>query len=795
MNAAKGFGIVFLFFLVFSVSVSAEIEINKYGSYSDFEFSAYNQQPSVCLCESKIDRMILKNTGSFHAVFDLSTSNSLVELPFSSVELAPNQEVFIDALMSVPCKYSSGSRDYSVFVSNNYGKSQEIKRKLSINECSAIAADLYADKDVINPCDSVIYNISLVNTAPFLEKYFVEPERMVEYFDYAGFTLELLPNQSGFIQTKFSPSCDVYGNKSLSFKIYGENSRSEANLNHDLMITQNYSFEVVSDSALDVCQYSYAGREISVKNNAGMLLEYSLSLINSPDFISLNESYFKLNPGEVKKVYLSVEPGQGSVGARQFLLEIKTNIGDTSSLVPFNLTVSECYSLGLKIENPFDVCTGDSSFNLIVENNGVYDEVVLLQSSNEGIVVPAEVSVPAGSAVNVMVLSSFVENQSKLTIPFEINASLKNRPTWLSWNDNAIIDVYEQYLCTLPSFQGGKIYARFYDSNKSIKISNAGFKDSNYSVVLVGSSWLSVGQDKIYLQEGLSDSIVINLYSDDSEVQNKYYFDLVLTSDNNGMTYVKNYELVLTDTPFTEKAFNFIMSSVCTIITASLLVLFVLILLSLWGFRRLGLSVSSKFKAFVAVLIFIVIVASLIVFGVPKSVYPDLDSEKVNNPLYLIGYQDKSLSLDLTDYFVDPDGDILEFSVQTVPENVTVTIKDSFVYLIPDEGWSGFSRVRFSAVDEFGEEVVSPSFDLEIVPFVMPSVEQLYFKYCPFINASLLVLCLILFLVFPTKTKVEKKRKQKGKVVLTKIKREKGYLYFVDKDGDVSRRKISRNKK
>ncbi|PIN80944.1 hypothetical protein COV13_02810 [Candidatus Woesearchaeota archaeon CG10_big_fil_rev_8_21_14_0_10_32_9] len=789
-----------LFLIVIGSFVSAEdtITINQYATYSDFYTGAYVAQPDVCVCGSKIDTIFIKNTGSFHSIFNLTSNNKYVTLPFSSVELAPNQEITADLLLAASCDASQGLSDYIITISNNYGKTQEISRSLEVNECQTISAELFANKNEINPCGSVNYTLNITNPAPFTENYVISPLIFSEFFSYPEYVLSLQPGQSGFVQTTFNPSCDIYGNKSLSFEIYAEKSGLKAELTHNLNIKQNYSFDIYGGESADLCQYTYSGKTVVVKNTAGIPMNYSLTLINAPIFASLNQSYLEVLPGQNKSVYLNLEPGDGSKGLHSFELEIKTTVGDTSLIVPINMSVSECYDVSLKIINPFKTCAGDSSFDMEIINNGKYDETVLLASNEERIVVSQkEVSVASGETKTISLTSSVIENESKVLIPFTISATLKDRSTWLSWQDNAQLEVYEQHTCTYPSAHENKVYARYNSTSKNISFTNEGLESTTYLINYAGSSWINISDKELTLLPGETGDVTLNLYADSSEVQKTYYFDINLTSKTNNVSYTKSYELIMTNVPFTEKLFAYLISTTCTFVSAVLIILLILAIIFLCVARTVKLGVSGQFRIVLGVLILLVVLVTLFVFGVPKSIYPALDNDKVDNPLYLIWYQDHSFSLDLSKYFADPDGDVLNFSVQEMPNNMTVSVKGVIVSFEPDAGWNGTARAKFSAVDEGGDEVISPSFDIEVVAYDKLSLEEIYFKYCPYINAVLLIILLLLLIFLPGKNKKEKKvvRKKPGKVSLTKVKREKGYLYFVDKEGDISRTKVKKNKK
>lgn len=64
--------------------------------------------------------------------------------------------------------------------------------------------------------------------------------------------------------------------------------------------------------------------------------------------------------------------------------------------------------------------------------------------------------------------------------------------------------------------------------------------------------------------------------------------------------------------------------------------------------------------------------------------------------------QGEQQSIDLTKYFQDPDGDILEFAVKEDIENIDVWFKDGTAYLTPDADFTGERTAIFTADDKKG---------------------------------------------------------------------------------------------
>jgi hypothetical protein len=127
-----------------------------------------------------------------------------------------------------------------------------------------------------------------------------------------------------------------------------------------------------------------------------------------------------------------------------------------------------------------------------------------------------------------------------------------------------------------------------------------------------------------------------------------------------------------------------------------------------------------------------------------------------------------------------------------MPENIAVKIDGSNVIFTPDKDWSGNARVRFVAEDPYGEKIISSRINLEVIEVPEFSWINCYFKNCVYINAGLLVIFLALIFILRTRKKSPPATK---KILMAGIKKEKGFLYFVDKDGDVSKTPMARTNK
>jgi hypothetical protein len=82
------------------------------------------------------------------------------------------------------------------------------------------------------------------------------------------------------------------------------------------------------------------------------------------------------------------------------------------------------------------------------------------------------------------------------------------------------------------------------------------------------------------------------------------------------------------------------------------------------------------------------------------------------SPYYIRFYQDRKYSLDLSNWFYDPDQEMLSYQAESA--ELDVRIKEDIAELTPRRGFSGASEVVFTARDEAGGSV-SKSFYFHIL--------------------------------------------------------------------------------
>lgn len=766
-----------------TVGGTHDFEIERYSVSYDFFTGASNPNPNVCACSSILDRVFLQNTGSFGADYTITTNlPDYVTLPVQKVHLEPTESVNIDALIKAECGLDL-EKEYKITIKSNLGREKVITRQLNINKCQTIDANLYVDKETIDPCQTAKYEIELTNPAPFTETYGISPISPETGFDNKSFELVLGPEKKGKVEFNYTPECGLYGTQDISFLINSVNNDFQAVLNHQLEIARNYSFDVELFKEKTMCINENKYNPITIKNTGAVANTYNLKLNNYPVFVSLETNQVSLEPGEEATVNLIALPMQDDKRDYNFTLIVNSELGDIEVKQNIEMNVDNCYSLGVEIQGdkPLKLCQGENTVPVKIINNGnteeeiklyLYDETQSSELENDTFTLdPQEEKI-----VDINLFETNLTETYSIFVTAKIEGDKDVRQ---EWKDEQKIELLNSQACAQVMYPYTKLRPRFEHVNAAIKVKNVGAQRTEYTIDYNGPDFIKPEERKISIGPNEETYINLQLYANDSieaptETQ---YFELILRGDVNGkeVEYVQGFELTMTGEPFYETWYNYFSKSICKIATFILLVLiaaaiiFLIVMLA-----KSGTHFNLTRAGILIIVAILILIIGLSVFGMPVLKKPALDEEKVNDSLYLIWHEDTKEYVDLSEYFSDPDEDALTYTVYngSEPENITVDINGQYVTLTPNKDWFGQDEIKFEATDSQGASAVSTRIRLEVVDVEEMDLAKFHQLFCSQTNVFLIVILLIILAVTPSakkknengKKKEEKKQEQKATI-------------------------------
>ncbi len=731
--------------------VAAEIQIETYST--EF-FTGAKKGPTLCLCEEKTDEITIRNEAPYPQVFDITTNLDRAEIPVRQVTLNPQQEMKIPIILRARCDEKPTIKEYDVKIRSTTGREQTIQRNLEIKECQTITAKLYADTNTTNICAPTTYTIELENPSTFEEQYLIGPLRNVEWFEERGYEVILKPNQKSILNFTFLPSCDAHGKINNEFRIQANKSNLQANLNHELTIKPGYDFIMHGLDEINTCRYEKIKKEYTITNNGLINNTYELRLRGNPNFVELEKEKITLEPDETKKINLIIEPGFRTREQYEFTLDAKTKIGNQEAKKEIELNINDCYEATLTIKDPEDlrVCQGIQELEVKLENRGDRTETYELKTNTPKATLENEtLTIMPGEEKTTKLTIDTTEFEDKIL--FQIDA-YSTRDLLKHWEDTIIIDVVKSEDCSKISFpRRYNVYSRYYEEQVWISVTNEGIQKETYTVNYNGSDYLDLLTKEITIKPGEDKTITLNKTREHE--QEEYYFELTLETTT-GERYNKEFRLILTGTPITEQILDYARENPCFAVGLILLAIIIIYAITLTT-----IPINAKVKTIIAIILVLIITIMLIYQGLPERINPRL--EQPEDPYAFKVYEGQKIKIDLYDYIKDPDGDPLNFTIESEPRYLRLEQEHNKI-TIHTENFTESDRFRVKADDGRGGRVTTPRYNIEVVEKTKLTTKETYEKYCPHINIALIIILLIITILAKTKkTRNDKKNKEDTK--------------------------------
>ncbi|MEM4264045.1 MAG: PGF-pre-PGF domain-containing protein [Candidatus Woesearchaeota archaeon] len=130
-----------------------------------------------------------------------------------------------------------------------------------------------------------------------------------------------------------------------------------------------------------------------------------------------------------------------------------------------------------------------------------------------------------------------------------------------------------------------------------------------------------------------------------------------------------------------------------------------------------------------------------IIIGLNMLFEPKIEAKGIPVQVWDVNGQHK---INLTQYFSDPDNDVLNFTAAKV-SNIDIQVTDGIAYLTPDYDWSGQRITTFYADDGKGGTAQSNPVKLVVKKKIVPSAASGYVKYV--LAGIIILIVLIAFLI------------------------------------------------
>jgi len=850
-NNAKLFVVLAFMLVLFLSPVQASLIVNKVTD----EFSLESPYPidniKACQCSVRTDVLEIENIGDFDTLFKVeifSPTEDLITLSDDTFELAPCEKNTVYVYIKVPCDQPLETF-YVAKVSTNYGRSKEIYKEIISKKCQNIkmTCEVASQDKQVKPGEIITVKVDLQNVADFTDTFTITPKYYDDFTVMSEEEVTLAPDEEETIYMYVTFPLTHYGNINYPVRVSSEKGQNIEECVQNLNIERDYDFTIkTEDLEVSACEDITKKIPVTFVNLAGTPNKYYLYL-TGPEFAELSQTELDLAPGEADAITLNVNPTQEDVGEYDLILSAGTEYGDINKDKHFKLKVKDCFDSSASFAD-FEagvqekVCCGKKTYTLNIRNDGLYEEAYEIIVDSQGWVSLSEedrfVRLRPSQNKDVSIDVDFPctdDKQTAFVLVKQLRAPYQTHELRLE------LESLSQRSCYNVDLLQDKFRINYETNSIPMLLQNTGLRGGTYRLELgeLESRFVYLKENTMDFEAG--EVKVLHVYPKDyaDYKQGTYLNKLELgislldedckancyTGDAVDMKYNKQFWIILKDKNFVVKAidyirnFNYSRIGWCGLITLILAALCVVMLIVVCCMRfkkdlkvkRIKASCINKIKIFNVILILLLILSilAIILIGNPNTDKFYENPSEADSPLFHEWKQNTPYTINLEQYFEDPDKDILSYTASQ-PDHVHISIEDNVALLRPEHNWAGEEFIVFTANDEKGGVTDSPIMTLKVLEKKPVGVLGLWNAYCKHINLVLFIVLILLVLLFfdvledkgynhyksgkNGEKKVVKVQVQKTSKLLP-ITREKGWLYYVDRDGNVSRSKMARGGK
>jgi len=310
------------FFLLLALIPSVSAELLAFG------------EPALAgtPCDAFNDSVQLQNQGESAASYSVSVDGSASDfVRFSAISftLQPGQVAPLDVFYTIPCDTLPGTYTLNIYFT---GETEELvlQQQIIVSIPDNINLSIQPLSQVIAPCETATYNLTLSNPLSFNELYTLRAQ---------GHPNAHLSHQQAILrggetqEMTFSVTpddCTQSGSFPLSLVIESDKASQQEEYMLELLITSTNIAELAPGVTNIRTDYTDSSAELPIRNLGDQKTTYTLSAQGAP-WATINPSTLTLKPGEAQNVLLRLAPDE-SIPQGNYPITFMATV-DTSGIV------------------------------------------------------------------------------------------------------------------------------------------------------------------------------------------------------------------------------------------------------------------------------------------------------------------------------------------------------------------------------------------------------------------------------------------------------------------------------
>lgn len=573
MKGYNVFGLIsVLFILILSPLSAVALQEN---------FDVSSQVSNIVACSNGVttNSFVVTNNGDIESSYTLKGAGNI---PFTYSE----SSFLIKAGQSktVYLYYSPGNLkgDYysQTEISTAFGMQKVISQNINVQNCQNLLVSVNTPSLTSNPCQPSQFSFNVRNTGDHVETYDFGSSGLEGFTTLSTNEDVLLPGETKQIDLFANPSCDVYGQKELTFQALAKSSGYLAEAHVSLNIERNYDYSVSLPSQINICNLKQVYIPVTITNFVPFTNQYDIS-VRGPSFLKQEARSVEL--GAYASGITNIVAFPQNPGAYTLTTLVNSVRGTIVKGGSQNITVEKCYSTDVNIENPSDIIVSghNAKYPVTIKNDGTKDDVYTFELNG-----PLWTSLDASK----LVLKS---GESK-TINLNANPAAN-----ITGNYNVIVraissdanyakeDVIALKVASPQEAYNLKIspsHTRILYGQDvvNVNLQNNGLLPATYSLTLNGPSFMKLTQNSITLQPKEKETVYVQSNTNDKNEEANYETQIIAGVAGDGVGFVNKFIVSLRQLTIGQELQLFVTKYLIFIIIAGV-VLLILIFIAIFG--------------------------------------------------------------------------------------------------------------------------------------------------------------------------------------------------------------------
>ncbi len=372
---------VFLIFLslLFLMAIATQATFAR----AEFTVTTHMETNTVCPSTTIVieDVVTASSPGAITITSAGSAANFATVIPYG-FWLEPGQSEVVYSYITPSSKVTPGTYVLEVVIAQGIFV-KTVKHTVIVENCHNTVIKVEPASQSICACEQKSFLLTVSNLGRYMENYELSIEGPAsKWIELSSKSITLAAGSSAKITVNVNTPCNAAGNYDTNFVVKSKSEYAQANVKAALSIVSCYDYTISSDKTYySICEAEKLTAPIKIKNLGTNNNIYKINL-QAPNWTHLDLNQVTIEKGKEATFNLIAEPPYKTQGNFTAYIEVMSDFGKVIKKHDISLQVSKCYDASVTIETDKDkMCNAlSNTYSVAIRNTGkfqnTYDIVI-----------------------------------------------------------------------------------------------------------------------------------------------------------------------------------------------------------------------------------------------------------------------------------------------------------------------------------------------------------------------------------------------------------------------------------